>query len=114
MKTLKNLSDLVSVSDFISLSLHAEERLAQRGISETALDVAFQFGEEFEQKDHSTAYYFSRANYEKLQLDEDMKKELYKFIGTTLIMSEDGAIITSFKNKNLKNITKRFKRKKYS
>lgn len=91
------------------LTEHAKKRQSQRGISIDDMVITILLGEEFYQKTGSIAYYFSNKSKKNKKL-KPIEEKLAALTGTAVILSQDNYIITTFKNKNLKNIKKRFKK----
>lgn len=83
---------------------HARVRTSQRGISEAAIAAAFRFGRHI----HRTGKMFLF-----IQKKAVAGTEFARYAGTVVIASNDGAIITAYRNsKGLRAIMKKGKRSK--
>lgn len=93
-----------------SLTEHASIRMKQRGISTEDIAIAIGWGQAIYQNE-SCAYFIT-----KNCLRNSFLKPLKKHFDTILnlaVIFQGGRIITTFKNKNLKNIKKVLGKKKY-
>jgi hypothetical protein len=90
-------------------SYHGKKRRAQRGMTHESIYFCFYFGDVFPQKGGSTVYYLSEKAVEKNGRFNAMKEILRDHTGTTVVMSEKNMIITIYKNKDIKNLSKHFK-----
>jgi hypothetical protein len=88
---------------------HASQRMAQRGLNIFDITTAIMFGQEFFQETGSIAYFFTKKSLERRELKRQ-KTQFDDLVGLAVILSDSNEVITVYKNKNLKNITKRLRK----
>lgn len=91
----------------ISFTNHSKKRMNQRGITNNQIEFTMSYGLELIQEGGYFVYYLSRKVLDNPHL-RSYKRNFLDWIGTAVVTGFDGHIITTFKNKNIKNITKRF------
>jgi hypothetical protein len=80
----------------IWLTKHATMRRAQRAISSSAVAIAIQAGLQ-RQLDGCVVFFLGRRQLEGLKLEP---QELERLEGVTVILSREGRVITTYKNRN--------------
>lgn len=105
-KSLTKLADELKCQINPDETLHAKKRKEQRGIDELAVQVTLEFGEEYVQETGSFAYYFSKHTTKRIPKKLLKYENFDKYVGTTVIISAENTIITVYKNKHLKNLSK--------
>ena len=109
MKSLNQIlenSNAIEMIAFSDLSKHAKTRKSQRGFDNEALEIAIDYGDEYLQKGGYHIYYLSKKSIQNNKYLKQNALKFEKYIGLTVILSMDFHVITCYKNKGLKNITK--------
>ena len=90
------------------LSEHAERRMNQRGITEAMIDLCMEYGKIIIQNDGAMAYVITDKIYKKLLNNKGLKhmrKIIDRIKGLVVIVSGDGALITTYKNNKLHGLS---------
>lgn len=78
-----------------SLSLHAQQRLAQRNLDQRAIDYVLKHGRLIRR----TGVQFYVLGARDIPLQDGRRSSITRLIGTTILVSRDGTIITVYRNR---------------
>lgn len=105
-KSLTKLVDELKDQIIPYETLHAKIRKEQRGIDNLSVQITLEYGDEYVKETGSFAYYFSKHTSKRIPKKLLKFENFDKYIGTTVIISAENTIITVYKNKHLKNLSK--------
>jgi hypothetical protein len=89
-------------------SEHGKLRMNQRGITEQMIEICFDYGEIFIQRNGGFAYIITDKAYARLLKNKNLKidkKYLERMKGVVVIVSNDGVVITVYRNRNLHGLS---------
>lgn len=89
-----------------ALSIHAQQRLAQRNLDQHAIDYVLAYGRMIRRT--GILFYVLRAR--DIPLQDRRRGSVSRLIGTTILVSHDGTIITVYRNRrSLRAIVRKHK-----
>lgn len=94
---LNRITSLPSLSRPISLTNHAAIRMQQRGISSAALLAVLDYGRRIHAK--GLTYYV--VGHKEVDLYAEQGVNLANFEGLQVLVSEDGAVVTTYRSRDL-------------
>ena len=97
---LKSITSIPSPSFPLSLTNHVAIRMQQRGISRAALQTVLTFGRRI----HAKGLTFYVVGRKEVALYSDRGVNLANFEGLQVLVAADGAVVTTYRNRNLHSI----------
>ncbi len=93
---LNRITSLPPLSRPMSLTNHAALRMQQRGISSTALLAALEYGRRI----HAKGLTYHVLGHKEVAFHAERGVNLSDFEGLQVLVSEDGAVVTTYRNRN--------------
>jgi hypothetical protein len=106
---LNLLSDDQKLEAFFHLTEHARARIRKRGLSEGAVALTIRFGRLVFIRG---ALIFALGRREVRRLLEDQGVDLSRYEGVQVVCSEEGAILTTYRNRDFRGLRLMYGRKR--